>query len=141
VKPASSFLLAFTSSLVIAACSNLSNQCIPGAGARPAPPMLVMPSPGATAIATNIGSLFFDFYRTDDVVTLTTKSGVPVISATMIPAAEPLPSSLPTPAGVVYGTIAIPTLSPATVYSVSNTLTVSGACGFTETGVSSFTTR
>jgi len=109
---------------------------------RPPPPVLVYPSPGATAVSTSIGKLWFSHYVMSDVVTLTTHAGVPVTAATMVPAPAPLPSSLPTPVGLVYGMISIPTLSPTTTYAVVNTQTFSGPCGGTETSaVQSFTTQ
>jgi len=56
--------------------------------------------------------------------------------------AAPLPSSLPTPAGLVYGMISVPALSPTTTYAVVNTRTFTGARGGTETdSVGSFTTK
>jgi len=124
---------------LVAACGSPTSSCLPIA--RPAPPILVFPSPGATAVPTNVGKLIFSYYSASDVVTVSTKSGVIVAQATMVPAPPPLPSSLPTPPGVVYGMINIPTLSPTTTYAVVNTRTFTGACGGTETGNASFTTR
>jgi hypothetical protein len=135
--------------LITAAAVIISVGCVnPGGNMclvpilRPAPPALVFPSPGATAVSTSIGKLVFRYYVTSDVVTLTTHAGTPVIAATMVPAPAPLPSSLPTPAGLVYGMISIPTLSSTTTYAVVNTQTFAGPCGGTETSdVQSFTTQ
>jgi hypothetical protein len=102
--------------------------------------MLMFPNPGATAVPTNIGRLLFIPYSTSDVVIVSTKSGVIVVEATMVPAPSPPPSPLPT--GLVYGMINVPTLSPATTYAAAITRTFTGACGGTETdNVGSFTTR
>ena len=99
----------------------------------------MFPSPGATSVPTNIGKVLLG-YRPSNVVTVLTNSGVPVAEATMVPAPAPLPSSLPTPAGLVYGMINVPTLSPATTYTVVDTFT--DACGDTVTdNAGSFTTK
>jgi hypothetical protein len=120
-------------------CSSTPHSCVTP---TVAPPVLVNPSPGATAVSVNVGMLFLD-YRAADVVTLKTAAGVAVATASMMPAPSPLPTFLPTPAGVVYGTISIPTLAPMTTYNVVNTESFPGPCGsFTNTGnVGSFTTQ
>jgi hypothetical protein len=121
----------------VSACSSTPLSCV---HPTVSPPLLVFPSPGATAVSVNVGKLFLD-YRTSGVVTLTTAAGVPVAAATMVPAPSPLPSSLPTPAGLVYGTISIPSLAPMTTYPVGNTEAF-GPCGITNSGnVGSFTTQ
>jgi hypothetical protein len=135
-------LITAVAAIINAGCGTNSGGGCTIAILRPAPPVLVYPSPSATAVSTSIGKLLFSSYVTSDVVTLTTLAGAPVVAATMVPAAAPLPSSLPTPAGHVYGEISIPILSSTTTYAVVNTQTFSGPCGGTETSaVQSFTTQ
>jgi hypothetical protein len=125
----------------VSACSSPSSSSCPPI-LRVAPPLLVLPSPGATGVSANVGELLIFQYRTSDIVTLTTQAGVPVAAATMVPAPTPLPSSLPTPMGLVYGKISIPTLSPTTTYVVVNAQTFPGPCGFIATdNLGAFTTR
>ncbi len=130
----------YAAAIINAGCATSSTPCHPVL--LPPPPRLVFPSPGATAVSTNVGELLFSAYVTSDIVTLATQLGIPVMAATMVPAPGPLPSSLPTPAGLVYGMISIPTLSPTTTYAVVNTRTFADPCGGTETSaLGSFTTR
>jgi hypothetical protein len=131
-------------SAVLGLVSTCSSNYIPTCVGilRPAPSMLAFPRPGATAVPTNVGRLLFFPYSTSEVVTVSTKPGVTVAQATMVPAPAPLPSSLPTPAGLVYGMINVPTLSSTTTYTAVVTRTFTGACGGTETdNAGSFTTK
>jgi hypothetical protein len=135
-------LIAAAAIIINVGCMHSPDNCGVQISLRPAPPALVFPSPSSTAVSTSIGKLLFSYYVTSDVVTVTTSAGASVAAATMVPATAPLPSSLPTAAGIVYGAISIPTLSPTTAYKVVNTQTFSGLCRGTETSaVQSFTTQ
>jgi hypothetical protein len=124
---------------LVAACNTPSTSCFQP---TTSPPRLVFPSPGATAVPTNVGKLIFSYSSASNVVTVSTKSGGIVVEATMVPATAPLPSSLPTPAGTIYGMINVPILSPSTTYAVVDTITVTGTCGYTSTDdMGSFTTQ
>ena len=90
---------------------------------------LVSPLPGATNVNTSIGLLIFagmpqGFYDNAQ-VTMTASSGVNVPVGAYTAAPSPSPTPYPVPSGwggnVPYVAAPIPTLSPATTYSLSYT--------------------
>jgi hypothetical protein len=119
-----------------AACSSKSSPVV-NCGLPPPLPIpeliLLYPAPGATGVPDAIGSLVLsgngeDYYgpTTIALTTMSTGGGVTVVAqGTPGPAPSPLPSPLATPselgADAPNSGLPVPTLSPATTYSVSRT--------------------
>jgi hypothetical protein len=118
------------------ACSSKSTPVV-NCGLPPPLPIpeliLLYPAPGATGVPDAIDSLVFsgngeDYFgpTTIALTTMSTDGAVSVVAqGTPGPAPSPLPSPLATPSGLGIDTpnsgLPVPTLSPATTYSVSRT--------------------
>jgi hypothetical protein len=111
---------------------------------------------GSSGVLTSIGEIIAQGYFSSiegiapgpQLISLTTQSGLPIASATIGPAPNPLPSPLATPAGVSgapYAGIPIPMLAPETTYEVGfthNTKSTQPPCLAPETvNLGSFTTK
>ena len=126
--------VAFLAVAILAACGGAGGGPSPMVGCGLPPPSphpqlwLVYPVPGATAVSDSIGALVFA-----DIAGLTPQDSITVSAAgTPVPvgafttAPSPLPSPRVTPGAefgpnVPYIAVPIPTLSPATAYTVNYT--------------------
>lgn len=99
-----------------------------------AAPGMVAPANGATNVADNVGTIVLSATTTQFIGTLALKSaGGPAITLN------------PKPTGAAQFTAAIPTLAPATTYTLAWTLTYPGGCQgpsvVNTTSIGSFTTQ
>jgi hypothetical protein len=94
--------------------------------------MLAYPISGTTGVSPNIGSLIVSGVAGpgQTIVTVTAPSGV-IANATPSPAPSPLPSPLTTSAPAAgpssYSAVALPTLTPNTMYTITATYSVGSA--------------
>jgi hypothetical protein len=128
------FVFAFVTVAVLVACGGGADPNSPIATATCGPPppsappslFLVYPMPGATGVPDDIGIVVVAGVAgtSQDSVTLSSAGGsVPVGAFTAAP--SPLPTPHVTPGaqfgpGVAYSAVPVPTLSPATTYTVKN---------------------
>ena len=117
---------------LLAACGG-GNTPSPQATCGPPPPLplpfiaLAYPEPNATGVATSVGVLIFAGYSGGVNLAMQSSGGVPVPIGSPTAAPSPLPTPYATPANfsgnVPYFAAPIPTLSPATKYSLTYTYT------------------